>query len=100
MCIQFLVFNVHVLALGMEMYVFDSCIQDHHVSWMPLINEELVCAQESGNPHDPNAVVIKWSCSLWLHLLQFSVCAHSPFEAGPLIKNPASLERMVPLTFA
>ena len=46
----------------MEMHVLDSCIQGHHVSkdfWMPLINEELVCAQESGNPHDPYAVAIK-----------------------------------------
>ena len=46
----------------MEMHVFDSCIRGHPVSkdfWMPVINEELVCAQESGNPHDPYAVVIK-----------------------------------------
>ena len=56
-----------MLALGMEMHVFDqlvfdSCIRGHRVSkdfWMPVINEELVCAQESGNPHDPYAVVIK-----------------------------------------
>ena len=58
---------MRVLALSMEMHVFDqlvfdSCIRRHHISkdsWMPVINEELVCAQESGNPHDPYAVVIK-----------------------------------------
>ena len=46
----------------METHVFDSCIRGHHISkdfWMPLINEELACAQESGNPHDPYAVAIK-----------------------------------------
>ena len=51
-----------MLALGIEMHVFDSCIRDHHASkdpWTPVINEELVYAQESGNPHDPYAVVIK-----------------------------------------
>ena len=26
---------------------------------MPVIDEELVCAQQSGNPHDPYGVVIK-----------------------------------------
>ena len=62
MRIKFLIFNMHMLALGMEMYLLNSCIQGHHVSkdfWMPLINEELVCAQESGNPHNPYTVVIK-----------------------------------------
>ena len=48
---------------------------------MPLINTELVCAQDSGNPHDPYAVAIKKGsvvvghmprkisvvCSLFLH---------------------------------
>ena len=46
----------------METHTFDSCIHDHHISkgfWMPLINEVLVCAQESGNPHDPYIVRIK-----------------------------------------
>ena len=46
----------------METHVFDSCIRGHHVSkdfWTPVIYEELVCAQESGNPHDPYAVEIK-----------------------------------------
>ena len=49
-------------ALGMETHVCDSCIRGHHVSkdfWTPVINEELVCAQESGNSHDPYAVAIK-----------------------------------------
>ena len=26
---------------------------------MPLINKELICAQESGNPHDPYVIAIK-----------------------------------------
>ena len=59
MCIKFLIFNMCVLALGMEMHMLDSYVQGHHISkdfWMPLINKELVCAQESGNPHDPYAV--------------------------------------------
>ena len=53
--------TLHVLALGMETHLFDSCIRCHHASkdpWTPVINEELVCAQESGNPHDPYAVAI------------------------------------------
>ena len=53
---------MYVLVLGMETHVFDSYIQGHHVSkdfWMPVIDEELVCAQQSGNPHDPYAVAIK-----------------------------------------
>ena len=75
---------MRVLALGMEMHVFNSCIRGHHVSkdfWTPVINEELVCAQESGNSHDPYAVAIKKGslvvghvprkisavCSLFLH---------------------------------
>ena len=40
--------------------MFDSCIRGHHISkdfWIPVINEELVCAQEGGNPHDPYAVM-------------------------------------------
>ena len=55
-------FNVCMLVLGMETHVFDSCIRGHHTSkdpWTPVINEELVCAQVSGNPHDPYAVAIK-----------------------------------------
>ena len=51
-----------VLALGMGTHVFDSCIRGHDAlkdPWMPVINEELVCAQVSGNPHDPYAVAIK-----------------------------------------
>ena len=46
----------------METHVCDSCIRGHHISkdfWTPVINEELVCAQESGNSHDPYAVAIK-----------------------------------------
>ena len=61
MRIKFLIFNMRVLALGMEMHMLNSCIQGHHVSkdfWMPLINEELACAQKSGNPHDPYGVAI------------------------------------------
>ena len=53
---------MRVLALRMETHMFDSCIRGHHASkdpWMPVINEELVCAQEIRNPHDPYAVVIK-----------------------------------------
>ena len=52
-------FNILALVLGMEMHVLDSYICSHDVSkdfWMLLINEELVCAQESGNTHDPYAV--------------------------------------------
>ena len=40
--------NTHVLALGMEMHVFDRYIHGQHVSmdfWILQINEELVCAQ-------------------------------------------------------
>ena len=51
--------EMHMLVLGMEIHMFNSCICGHHVSkdfWMPLINKEVVCAQESGNPHDPYAV--------------------------------------------
>ena len=56
-----------VLALGMETHVFDqlvfeSCIRGHHVLkdfWTPVINKELVCAQESGNSHNPHAMAIK-----------------------------------------
>ena len=56
-----------MFALSMETHVFDqlvfdSCIRGHHNSkdfWTSVINEELVCAQESGNPHDPYAVAIK-----------------------------------------
>ena len=46
----------------MDRHKFDSCNRGHYVSknfWMPLINVELVCAQNSGNPHDPYTVVIK-----------------------------------------
>ena len=48
-------FNVCVLVLGMETHLFDSCVCGYHVPkdfWILLINEELVCAQESGNPQD------------------------------------------------
>ena len=54
-------FNVHVLPLGMETHVFDSSIHGNHVFkdfWMPLINKELVCAQESENPHNLYVVAI------------------------------------------
>ena len=44
----------------MEMHVLDSYICGHDVSkdfWMPLINKELVCTQQSENAHDdPYAV--------------------------------------------
>ena len=62
-------FNMRVLALGMETHMCDSCIQGHHVSkdfWTPVINEELVCAQESGNSHDPYAVAI--THCIWLFI--------------------------------
>ena len=49
-------YNLWVLVLGMEMHVFNSYTHVSKDFWMPLINEELVCAQESGNPHDPYAV--------------------------------------------
>ena len=32
------------------------CIHGHHVFQMPVINKELVCVQESGNPHDPYVI--------------------------------------------
>ena len=57
----------------MEMHVIDSCICGHHISndfWTPLINEELVCAQESGNPHDPYAVAIKKGSVVVGHVLR------------------------------
>ena len=60
---------MRVLALGMETHMCDSCIQGHHVSkdfWTPVINEELVCAQESGNSHDPYAVAI--THRIWLFI--------------------------------
>ena len=82
---------MRVLALGMETHVFDSCIRGHHVSkdfWMPVINEELVCVQESENPHDPYTVAIKKRslvvghvarkssavCSLFLHAGNYHTC--------------------------
>ena len=42
--------------------MFASYIRGQHVLkdfWMPVINKELVCAQESGNSHDPYGVAIK-----------------------------------------
>ena len=78
---------MRVLVLGMETHVYDSCIRGHHVSkdlWTPVINEELVCAQESGNSHDSYAVAIT-----------HRIYGCSSFEAGPLIRNPPSLESMV-----
>ena len=42
----------------------NACVQQLHLwslcFWMPLINEELVCAQESGNPHDPYVVAYRY----------------------------------------
>ena len=38
-----------------------SCIHEHHVSkdfWTPVINEVLVCIQESENPHDLYTVAV------------------------------------------
>ena len=51
--------EMHMLVLGLEIHMFNSCICGHHVSkefWMPLINKEVICVQESGNPYDPYAV--------------------------------------------
>ena len=47
--IKYIYLNMHMLALGMEMHMFDSYICGHHVTknlWMPLIK---LCAQGSGN---------------------------------------------------
>jgi len=30
----------------------DSFLHDYHVYWMPLIDEQLVCEREEGNPRD------------------------------------------------
>ena len=45
----------------METHIFDNCICDHVSNdfWKPLINEQCVCAQESVNPRDPYAVVMR-----------------------------------------
>ena len=75
-------FNVCVLALGMETHVFNNYIQGHHVLCLYLPFPWLsTCCTDS--------VACSRLGSLWLHFLQFSICALSPFGAvaGPLTKS-------------
>ena len=81
---------MRVLALGMGTHVCngDSCIRGHHVSkgfWTPVINEDLVCAQESGNSHDPYAVAIKKGSV---------VVGHVPRKSQPFVRCSYVLEQL------
>ena len=70
-----------------DQLVFDSCIRGHHVLkdfWMPVINEELVCAQESGNPHDPYAVAIKKGSLVVGHAQKISAVCLLFLRAGTI----------------
>ena len=76
-------------------HVFNNYIQGHHVLCLYLPFPWLsTCCTDS--------VACSRLGSLWLHFLQFSICALSPFGAvaGPLTKNPASLARTVSLAFS
>ena len=81
-------FNIRLLALCMETHVFDRCIRGYKVSkdvWMPVTNEELVCAQESGNSHDPYAVAIKKGGL---------VVGHVPRKFQPFVRCSYVLEQL------
>ena len=61
-------------------HVVESCIHRHQMSkdfWTPVIDEVLVCIQESENPHDPYAVAVKKGSLVVGHIpRKFQLLAH------------------------
>ena len=70
----------------------DSMIQGYHKYqsiWNnPLAKGNLLCEQETGNSHDPQAIAIK----RWLMICQLQVVGHLPKKYLPIWYSPETLD--------
>ena len=63
-------------------YEYDSCIHGHHIykdTWSSYVSEELACAVEENNIHDPYAVAVKKGEQIVGHLPHIISAASSLF---------------------